>query len=166
AGAQTASAAVTGLTGSPVPFTATAAHGAATQIAVEGGNNQSAQVGSTVATPPSVIVSDRGTNPVPGVAVTFAVASGGGPVDPTTAVATTATRVAAVNSWKLGPSAGANTLTATASALTGSPLTFTATGTACSVSAATSTVSASPAGLNASHGASVPTYIVTERDIG
>src|SRR5207249_43844 len=69
-------------------------------------------------------------NPVGGVSVTFAVASGGGTVTPTTSVTTGANGIAAVTSWILGPRAGPNSLTATASGLAGSPVTFTATGTA------------------------------------
>ena len=40
AGAQTAQASATGLSGSPATFTATATAGNATQIAINGGNNQ------------------------------------------------------------------------------------------------------------------------------
>jgi hypothetical protein len=130
AGTNTLTATAPGLAGSPVTFTATGTVGTATQIAINAGNNQSATVGTAVATPPSVIVKDANNNPVAGVSVTFAVASGGGTVVPTTAVATGANGVAAVTSWTLGTTAGVNTLTATATGLTGSPVTFTATGTA------------------------------------
>ncbi len=130
AGTQTATATVGGLTGSPVPFSATATHGNATTIAITAGDGQSAQVNTAVATAPAVIVRDRASNPVSGVGVTFAVATGGGTVDPTSAVLTNGSGIAAVNSWTLGSSAGANTLTATSGGLTGSPLTFTATATA------------------------------------
>jgi surface protein len=102
-------------------------------IAVVGGDGQSATAGSAVGTAPSVRVTDANGDPVAGVSVTFAVASGGGTVDPTTAVITGADGVAAVTSWTLGATAGSNTLTATATGLTGSPLTFTATGTAAPV---------------------------------
>src|SRR5206468_2774592 len=68
-------------------------------------------------------------NPVADVAVTFAVASGGGVVVPTSPVRTNASGIAAVTSWTLGPTAGPNTLTATAGTLAGSPVTFTASGT-------------------------------------
>jgi hypothetical protein len=104
--------------------------GAAVQIVVVRGDSQSATVGSAVGTAPSVRVTDGNGNPVAGVSVTFAVASGAGTVEPTAAVITGADGVAAVTSWTLGATAGSNTLTATASGLTGSPLTFTATGTA------------------------------------
>src|SRR5205807_83510 len=71
AGANTLTATSTGLNGSPVTFTANAIAGAATSIAVSAGNNQSAAVGTAVATPPAVIVQDQFNNPVAGVAVTF-----------------------------------------------------------------------------------------------
>jgi alpha-tubulin suppressor-like RCC1 family protein len=101
--------------------------GAATQIALNGGNNQSALVNTAVATPPSVIVRDQFNNPVSGVTVTFAVAAGGGSLTGGSQT-TDATGIATVGSWTLGPTAEPNTLTATATGLSGSPVTFTATG--------------------------------------
>ena len=103
--------------------------GGATSIALNAGSGQSATAGSAVATDPSVIVRDANNNPVPGVAVTFVVASGGGSLTGGSAT-TSASGIATVDSWTLGTSAGANTLTATAPGLSGSPVTFTATGTA------------------------------------
>jgi adhesin/invasin len=91
------------------------------------GDGQVAPAGSTVATPPSVIVTDQFGNPVSGVTVIFAVASGGGSVTGATAV-TNASGIATVGSWRLGPIPGLNTLTATSGTLTGSPITFTAVG--------------------------------------
>src|SRR5439155_894142 len=134
AGPGTPTASATGQTGSPVTFSASGTAGAATQIVINAGNSQAATVATAVATPPSVIVRDQFNNPVAGVAVTFAVAPGEGAVDPTTAVTTNGSGIAAVTSWTLGPSAGTNTLTATAPGLTGNPVTFTATGTAGSAS--------------------------------
>ncbi|HXY68814.1 MAG TPA: Ig-like domain-containing protein, partial [Gemmatimonadales bacterium] len=128
AGSNTLTATSAGLTGSPVTFTATGTAGSATQIAINGGNGQSATAGSAVAVAPSVRITDSHGNPVSGVGVTFAVATGGGTVSPTTAVATNAGGIPQVTSWTLGTVAGPNTLTATSSGLTGSPLTFTATG--------------------------------------
>ena len=126
-GTHTAQAAVTGLTGSPVSFTATATAGNATKIAISGGDNQTAQVNSTLLTPYSVTARDRGDNVKSGVAVAWAVASGGGSVNPTSS-ATNANGVA-TTVRTLGPTAGTQTATATAPGLTGSPLTFTATAT-------------------------------------
>jgi hypothetical protein len=100
---------------------------AASTIAANGGSAQTATVGTAVGTAPSVIVKDAGGNPVAGTSVTFAVASGGGAITGASAT-TNASGIAAVGSWTLGTVAGANTLTATAGGLSGSPVTFTATG--------------------------------------
>src|SRR5207248_2211845 len=113
------------LTSGPVTLIA----GAATQIAVNAGNNQTVTAGTAVQIAPSVIVKDASGNPVPGVAVTFAVTPGNGSI--TGASQTTdAGGIATVGSWTLDMTAGKNTLTATAGGLTGSPVSFTATGTA------------------------------------
>jgi hypothetical protein len=109
--------------------TITSVAGPATKIAVSAGNGQSATAGTAVTTAPSVLVSDANNNPVGGVSVTFAVASGGGSVTGASAT-TNASGIAAVGSWTLGTVAGANSLTATSAGLTGSPVTFTATGVA------------------------------------
>ena len=95
----------------------------------DAGNSQSATVATAVTTAPSVLVTDTNGNPVSGVAVTFAVASGGGSVSGGSAT-TNSSGIATVGGWTLGTGAGANTLTATAAGLSGSPVTFTATGTA------------------------------------
>jgi hypothetical protein len=113
-----------------VTFTATGLGGAAS-IQVQAGDGQSVTVGQSVATAPSGLVTDGGSNPVQGVTVDFAVASGGGGI--TGASTTTdASGITTVGSWTLGTTAGANTLTATAqgSGINGNPVTFTATGTA------------------------------------
>jgi len=127
-GANTLTATSAGLAGSPLTFTATAIAGAATQIAINAGDNQSAITGTAVATAPSVLITDVHNNPVSGVSVTFAVASGGGSVSAATPV-TNSSGIATIGSWTLGTTPGSNTLTATALGLTGSPLTFTATAT-------------------------------------
>ncbi|HJS44305.1 MAG TPA: Ig-like domain-containing protein, partial [Gemmatimonadales bacterium] len=132
AGANTLTAASTGLAGSPVTFTATGTAGAATQIAMQAGNGQSATVNSAVATDPSVVVRDAFNNPVSSVSVTFTVTGGGGTISPASpaTIATDINGIATLTSWTLGPTAGANTLTAASTGLTGSPVAFTATGTA------------------------------------
>ncbi len=119
AGANSLTATSGSLTGSPLTFTATGTVSAATQIAINAGNGQSATVTAAVTTPPSVIVRDQFNNPVSGVSVTFAVATGGGTVNPTTAIITNALGIAQVTSWTMGATAGANSLTATSSGLTG-----------------------------------------------
>ena len=90
------------------------------------GDGQSAAAGTAVAVAPAVKVTDGLGAAVSGVAVTFAVASGGGSVTGA-ATTTNASGVATVGSWTLGAVAGANTLTASVATLPA--VTFTATGT-------------------------------------
>lgn len=110
-----------------VTFTATGVAGVPSTMVAVSQTTQSATAGGDVADPPSVIVRDAAGIPVAGVPVTFTVTDGGGSVtgSPDT---TNVNGVATVTSWTLGATAGANTLTATA---TGLPtVTFNATGTA------------------------------------
>ncbi len=102
-------------------------------LAVNGGDNQIATVSTAVATSPSVVLTDQYNNPVSGVAVTFAVTSGGGVVDPVSAILTNAAGVAQVTSWTLGATPGANSLTATAAGggIAGNPVTFSAKAVCC-----------------------------------
>ncbi|HEX7546391.1 MAG TPA: hypothetical protein VF368_06670, partial [Gemmatimonadaceae bacterium] len=99
--------------------------GPAASIAINGGNSQTARVNTTLATPLSVIVRDAGGNAVAGVTVQFAILTGGGHVSVASAVSN-ATGVAST-SWTLGSTVGKQTVSATATGLTGSPLTFSAT---------------------------------------
>jgi hypothetical protein len=124
--ALTASAA--GVTGSPITFTATTVAGPPKTITKQGGDNQTAAPSDVVAVRPSVKVVDQYGNPVAGVTVTFAVASGGGTVTGGTAT-TGADGVATVGNWTLGANQGSNTLTATVTGtgVTGNPATFSAT---------------------------------------
>ncbi|NDD63680.1 MAG: hypothetical protein EBZ36_06855 [Acidobacteria bacterium] len=101
--------------------------GTPAQLAFQAGNNQIATAGALLSTSPGVIVRDGNNNPVQGVTVTFAVASGGGTITGSTPT-TGSNGVATVGSWTLGTTAGANTLTATITGL--APVTFTATGVA------------------------------------
>jgi adhesin/invasin len=128
AGTQRITASATGLTS--IDFTATARAGAPSTIAANGGTGQSVVVGSAALTPPAVIVKDRFTNPVPGVSVVFTVASGGGTIVGNAAT-TNSAGIAAVTSWTMGTTVGANTLTALAlsGGITGNPVTFSATAT-------------------------------------
>jgi hypothetical protein len=126
AGSVTLTAAATGLpTATSASFTIRPL--AASQIAVASGNNQTAIAGAAVTLPLVVKVSDTFGNGVSGVAVSFAVASGGGTVG--TPSATTDATGQAQSALTLGLVAGAQTVTATSAGLTGSPVTFTATGT-------------------------------------
>ena len=137
AGPNTLTAGAVGVSGT-ITFSATGIVGPAALIAVANpaSNAQTAAAGSAVAVAPSVKVTDSRGNPVSGVAVAFAVASGGGSITGPNAT-TDASGIAAVGSWTLGPVAGANSLTATSGSLGGSPVTFTATGTAGSAGALT-----------------------------
>ena len=89
------------------------------------GDAQSAVVGTAVAVLPKVTVLDSGLAPIPSVAVTFAVGTGGGTITGGAQTSSTSGQ-ANVGSWTLGSTAGANTLVATSG---GASATFTATGT-------------------------------------
>jgi len=143
--------------------------GPAADIAIQAGNNQTAAVATDLPTDPAVIIRDSGGNPVGGVQVTFEVTGGGGSVTPTP-VTTGSDGIAATN-WTLGPTAGANQMTATASVGT---VTFNATG---SESTTTTSLDAdpippSPSGTNVTLTATVesddgnPTGNVEFRDDG
>lgn len=122
AGVQTVTATATGL--APVTFVAVAAAGAAATVTKAGGDAQTAVAGGNVPVAPSVKVVDAFGNPLGNILVTFAVASGGGSV--TGGLANTnASGIATVGAWKLGPTIGSNSLTATVGALPA--VTFTAT---------------------------------------
>jgi Big-like domain-containing protein len=123
AGVQTATA--TAGTLASVTFVAVAASGNPTSLTKVTGDLQSAAINTNVAIAPSVKVTDGFGNPVSGQQVTFTVGSGGGSVLGGT-VTTNAAGTAAVGSWRLGATIGANTLVATVGSLTA---TFTATAT-------------------------------------
>ena len=82
------------------------------------GDNQTATAGTAVAIAPAVLLTDQQGQPVPGVAVTFVVVSGGGSVTGASAVSDTL-GVATVGSWTLGTEPGPNRLTAIAVAWLG-----------------------------------------------
>lgn len=114
-----------------VTFTETATAGpTATSLEAAGPTDVgSGTVGAAIGTKPSVRVLDQFGNPMAGTTVTFAVASGGGSGTGLTVVSDV-NGIATVGSWTLGAVAGLNTMTATASGLTGSPITFSAVGVA------------------------------------
>ncbi|HTS87071.1 MAG TPA: leishmanolysin-related zinc metalloendopeptidase [Gemmatimonadales bacterium] len=103
------------------------APGTPTQILPASITVQSGATSQPVTALPSVKVTDKTGLPVSGVTVTFAVTAGNGSLSGATPV-TNSTGVATVGSWTLGASAGTNTLTATVTGLTGSPVVFTANG--------------------------------------
>jgi len=161
AGPRTISATINGVAiTQTAPVTVTA--GAASQIAAQGQTSWTAIVGTAVSPQPSVIVSDQFGNPVALVGVRFDVTGGGGTANPVT-TSSNASGIA-TTSWTLGLLPGDNTLTATATGLTGSPVTFTATGTIGPPSSTQSRVTAEPAAIPASAGSSASTLTVTALD--
>jgi adhesin/invasin len=124
AGAQTLQATVlaNGVTGNPLTFTATATAGAPARLeAVSGTASQTATVGTALSsgTLPAVTVRDAQGNPVQNVPVTFAITGGGGTGTGLTAT-TDVNGVARIGGFTLGTTAGPNTITATATGVTGS----------------------------------------------
>lgn len=128
AGPNSLSARSSGLQGSPATFTATGTAGAPVALARDGTDNQIAAAGTMVSQPPSVLATDTYGNPVAGVEVTFDVTEGGGSLEGASQV-TGANGHAAAASWTLGGAPGPNAVEATASGLSGSPVTFHATAT-------------------------------------
>jgi len=128
-GVNTVTASAANVSGT-VTFTATGLSIAG--ISKFAGDGQSAAPYAAVATPPAVKVVDGSGNPVAGVSVTFFIQSGGGYVNSGGNIAyvtTNASGVAALTSWYLGASVGANTMSAftAGTGVAGNPLTFTAT---------------------------------------
>jgi N-acetylneuraminic acid mutarotase len=81
-------------------------------LTAQAGDSQFGAPGSPVPIRPAVKVVDEAGQPVQGVAVTFAVTSGGGSATNTNALSDS-TGVATVGSWILGAEVGTNTMTAT-----------------------------------------------------
>jgi hypothetical protein len=77
-GADTMTATSAGLVGSPVTFIATTTAGAATQLAIVSGDNQTGIAGNPLAAPLVVIAKDALNNPVSGVSIAFTSMTGGG----------------------------------------------------------------------------------------
>ncbi len=124
AAGYTMAASASGLAGATSSaFTVTA--GTATTLALLSGGAQSGAPGAQLALPVAVRVTDAYGNGVSGRAVTFAVATGGGSVG-TPGTSTDASGMASTT-WSLGAVGGAQSITATATGLAGSPLTVTAT---------------------------------------
>ena len=149
-----------------ISFTATGTAGPATSISMSAGNGQSATVGTAVAIEPAVSVRDAYNNPVALRNVIFTITSGGGstlPGSPATRQ-TNASGVAALESWTLGTTAGANTISASAAGLIGDPVTFTATGIPAVVNAGTSSVLRTGSNNVPANGASTSEITVTLRD--
>jgi adhesin/invasin len=112
-GPQTVTATSSGLAGSPIAFNAIALPGDAERLTRVSGNDQSATAGTELPAPLVVRLTDAAGNGVPGRAVSWVVATGGGEVAPLTS--TTDSQGEATARWTLGPEPGANTLNAVVS---------------------------------------------------
>lgn len=97
----------------------------ASQLTLASGDGQAAPIGAALMLPLVVRVSAADHRPVAGVTVSWGAGAGGGSVMAGTSTSN-ADGLASVNA-QLGPAAGDNTFTATASGLSGSPVTFHAT---------------------------------------
>lgn len=134
AGGQSATATLSGATGSPVTFTATATAGSATQLTLSSGDNQTGGLNSPLANPLKVKAGDQFGNGVSGVGIAWQVTSGSASVLPTNS--NTDASGLAQTTVTLGGTAGPVTVTAASAGLVGSPVTFHATGAAFPTSAA------------------------------
>ncbi len=100
---------------------------AAARIAEHGGNGQMGNIGTVLAQPLQVRVTDVNQNGIAGHAVHFVVTAGGGQIVEPQPVYTDSNGVARAQ-WILGRSAGYNRAEARAPGLSGSPVAFTAFG--------------------------------------
>lgn len=108
----------------PVNFSATALPRAASQVVAASGSGQSAIVGALLPQPLVARVLDAAGGVVPGVAVTFGVTSGGGSVQSPTVVSDASGN--ASTTWRLGSTAGVQTVTASAVGATAATFSATA----------------------------------------
>jgi len=128
AGANAVTASSAGLTGSPVTFSSTGtAPPTPTTITRVSGDGQTGVAGTELAATFVVRVTDDQGSGVSGIGVAWDVTAGGGSLS--AAATQTNSQGQASVSLTLGPAAGANTVTASVSGLTGSPVTFNATAT-------------------------------------
>jgi uncharacterized protein affecting Mg2+/Co2+ transport len=155
----------TGLTGSPISFTATATVGAAANIALTSGNGQSATINTTLS-PFVVTVTDAGGNPVQGVSVTWSITgtpSGATGQSLSSTSSTSDANGQASTTLTLGNKVGTYTVQALSTGLTGSPITFTATAT---VGAAANIALTSGNGQSATINTTLSPFVVTVTDAG
>jgi adhesin/invasin len=103
-GNQRVTASATGLTGSPLEFSASATAGAVTQLAINSGNSQSGEVNQALAQPIAIRAYDQYDNPVSGAPINWTVTGGGGSVAP---LATQTNGLGLVSAtWTVGTVAG------------------------------------------------------------
>lgn len=124
-GTYTITASASGLSGSPITFTGiTATVGPADSMSAIGFQTQTGTISTPVTHIPTIVVVDARNNPVSGVHVTWAVASGGGSIDDS-ADDTDANGISDCDGWTLGATPGTNSVTATVAGLANSPILFT-----------------------------------------
>ena len=116
AGSNTLRAASTGLTGSPLTFTATGTAGPPATTAIISGNGQSGLIGTVLAESLVVRVADGQGNPISGAQVSWSVLTGGGLVSP--ALDATDGAGLAATAWTVGLLAGPATVRAQLGGLT------------------------------------------------
>lgn len=136
AGAQGVTASLSGASGSPVSFSATATPGPAAELALSDGDNQTGVPSSTLGNALRVKVGDQYGNGVQGETVSWQVTGGDASVQPTSSVSDAGG--IAETSVTLGATVGDVTVTATSAGLNGSPVMFHA---AAAASSAPSTIS-------------------------
>ncbi len=122
AGPNTVTASVSGLTGSPVSFTAIARIPAT--LAAESGDGQNGKTLEPLPLPFVVRVTDGQGAVVPGVRVTWVVAAGDGTLSAGSSTSDDAGRASIV--YTPGPDLGASTVEGRATGLQGSPVSFSA----------------------------------------
>jgi plastocyanin len=129
-GTYTVRAAVAGTTPLSTTFTATAplADPGPASIEIAGGNGQSATISQPLANPLTARVRNAAGIVVPGIGVTWAVTSGGGSLGTVTS-STNASGIAS-NTFTVGGTQGASTITATVTSNNSLSVSFTATATA------------------------------------
>ncbi|MHB1328891.1 MAG: Ig-like domain-containing protein [Gemmatimonadales bacterium] len=115
-------------TATPTVAAGFSAFGHPAVIQVAGGNNQTANAGTLLGQAPAIEALGPQNEPVPGVAVTFAITGGGGRLLGATTTLTGADGIARSSEWILGNVPGSNTASALVNGLP--LLEFTATGVA------------------------------------
>jgi adhesin/invasin len=156
-GANTVIASVTGVPS--ITFVATATAGTPATMIKDAGDNQSTPISRPVPIAPSVIVRDASGNGVQGIPVTFTVATGGGVVIGANQT-TDANGRATVGAWFVGPAGGTNELTASAPGV--ASVTFTATATAGPPVSMTALSLVSQGGIAGSPASSTPSVVVRD----
>lgn len=135
------------------------AQGIPATFTVAGGNGQTANAGTAVATAPAVRAGRDDGTPLPGVSVNFSVTSGGGVVQGTS-LTTGADGIARATRWILGPAPGANGVEART--LGKEPVNFSATGIVGSASNAVATTPTAQSSFFGNFVGTMPAVTVTD----